>query len=107
MKGRHTFTPSRLECGRDLTWTFFLCSVLPGGPADPRGIRTERDGHPIRASSHRSFSKVNLKKKKKGRISLVVQCLRICLSVQGTPLGSLGREVPTYLGAAKPTSHDS
>ena len=31
----------------------------------------------------------------------MVQCLRICLSMQGTPLRSLGREVPTYLGGSQ------
>ena len=65
VKGGLTFTPSCLECGRDLMRTFFLCSALPGGPAAPKGICRSGDSHPIRASSHGSFSKANLKKKKK------------------------------------------
>ena len=102
VEGGYTFTLSCLECGRDLTRTFFLCSVLPGGWAAPRGICRSGDSHPIRASSHRSFSKANLKKKE-GRTSLEVQRLSICLPMQGTPV-QLVREVPTYLGAAEPTS---
>ena len=39
-------------------------------------------------------------------ISLVIQWLRVCLPMQGTPVQSLVREDPTYRGAAKPMCHN-
>ena len=40
------------------------------------------------------------------RASLVVQWLRICLSMQGTRVQSLVQEHPTCLGATKPVHHN-
>ena len=39
------------------------------------------------------------------RTSLMVQCLRICLAVQGTRVWSLVQEDPTCCGAAKSMHH--
>ena len=38
--------------------------------------------------------------------SLVVQLLRVCLSMQGTRFRALVREDPTYHGATKPVHHN-
>jgi len=38
--------------------------------------------------------------------SLVVQWLRICLAIQGTPVQSLVWEDPTCQGATKPVNHN-
>ena len=40
------------------------------------------------------------------RASLVAQCLRICLPMQGTRVRSLAREDPTCHGATKPVRHN-
>ena len=43
--------------------------------------------------------------KNKSMASLVVQWLRICLAMQGTPVQSLVQEDPTCHRATKPTHH--
>ena len=52
------------------------------------------------------FSCVNMKKKKRKRVSLVAQWLRVCLPMQGTRVRALVWEDPTCRGATRPVSHN-